>query len=296
MALAHMSEETPVLDREHIEFVQAQMLPWLRIGAGLARPDAEIKLLSRDDGDGACSVLLRFPAGWSRGGPEHLLADEEFYVLDGEIELNGQVYGQDAYAFLPAGWTRHTTSSRKGCVLLAFYSCDPKLIPEAGDGSAEQSPRAIPYLDVAAMPWDMTLNDPKLAHLGISRKNLRTDPETGERSFLSLVLPQAIPQDNKGPQETHPIVEEAYLIAGSLTGPQGTMYPGAYFWRPPHIKHGPYGARWGSVSLIRFVGGRHVNVWTTEEAGFDFAAPYLPDLPPRLAHLADIPYTPAPAY
>ena len=285
-----------MLDREHIEFVQAQMLPWLRIGAGLARPDAEIKLLSRDDGDGACSVLLRFPAGWSRGGPEHLLADEEFYVLDGEIELNGQVYGQDAYAFLPAGWTRHTTSSRKGCVLLAFYSSDPKLIPEAGDGSAEQSPRAIPYLDVAAMPWDMTLNDPKLAHLGISRKNLRTDPETGERSFLSLVLPQAIPQGNKGPQETHPIVEEAYLIAGSLTGPQGTMHPGAYFWRPPHIKHGPYGARWGSVSLIRFVGGRHVNVWSTEEAGFDFAAPYRPDLPPRLAHLADIPYTPAPAY
>ena len=105
MALAQPSEETPVLDREHIEFVQAQMLPWLRIGAGLARPDAEIKLLSRDDGDGACSVLLRFPAGWSRGGPEHLLADEEFYVLDGEIELNGQVYGQDAYAFLPAGWS-----------------------------------------------------------------------------------------------------------------------------------------------------------------------------------------------
>ncbi|NBC35958.1 DUF4437 domain-containing protein [Novosphingobium sp. FSY-8] len=285
-----------MLEREHIEFVQSQMLPWLRIGAGLARPDAEIKLLSRDEADGACSVLLRFPPGWSREGPEHLLADEEFYVLEGDIELNGAVYGPDCYAFLPAGWTRHTTRSTKGCVLLAFYDRDPKLIATAGDGTAETSERAIPFLDAAAMPWDMTLNDPNLKHLGISRKNLRTDPVTQERTFLSLVLPQAIPQGNKGPQETHPIVEEAYLIAGSLTGPQGTMHPGAYFWRPPHIKHGPYGARWGSVSLIRFVGGKHVNVWTPEEAPFDLAAPYAPDLPPRLAHLTNWPYTPPPAY
>ncbi|NOW45887.1 hypothetical protein FHW96_002045 [Novosphingobium sp. SG751A] len=285
-----------MLEREHIEFVQAQMLPWLRIGPGLARPDAEIKLLSRDEGDGACSVLLRFPPGWSREGPEHLLADEEFYVLEGQIELNGQNYAQDTYAFLPAGWTRGTTSTRTGCVLIAFYSADPKLVAHAGDGRAEQSARAVPYLDVAAMPWDMSLNDPKLKHLGISRKDLRRDPETGERTFLSLILPQAIPQGNKGPQEMHPVVEESYLIAGSLTGPQGTMYPGAYFWRPPYIAHGPYGARWGSVSLMRFVGGAHVNIWTEAEAGFDFAAPYRPDLPLRLAHLADVPFTPPARY
>lgn len=285
-----------MLEREHIEFVQAQMLPWLRIGPGLARPDAEIKLLSRDEGDGACSVLLRFPPGWSRQGPEHLLADEEFYVLEGQIELNGQNYAQDTYAFLPAGWTRNTTSTRTGCVLIAFYSADPVLEAHAGDCRAEQSARAVPYLDVAAMPWDMSLNDPKLKHLGISRKDLRRDPETGERTFLSLILPQAIPQGNKGPQEMHPVVEESYLIAGSLTGPQGTMYPGAYFWRPPHIAHGPYGARWGSVCLMRFVGGAHVNIWTEAEAGFDFAAPYRPDLPPRLAHLADMPFTPPARY
>jgi quercetin dioxygenase-like cupin family protein len=289
-------KEALVLNREHIEFVQAQMLPWLRIGPGLARPDAEIKLLSRDEQDGACSVLLRFAPGWSRQGPEHLLADEEFYVLEGALELNGQVYGPDCYACLPAGWTRHTTSTAKGCVLIAFYSRDPQLVASTGDGRAETSERAVPFLDVAAMAWDMSLNDPKLAHLGISRKNLRTDPVSGERTFLSLILPQAIPQGNKGPQETHPVVEESYLIAGSLTGPQGTMYPGAYFWRPPHIAHGPYGARWGSVCLMRFVGGRHVNIWTEQEAGFDFAAPYKPDLPPRLAHLADVPWVPQPAY
>lgn len=283
-------------DRDHIEFVQSQMLPWRRIGHGLARPDAEYKLLSRNPHTGACSTLMRYPAGWKRHGPEHILADEEFFVIEGSLVMDGHYYGENAYAFLPAGWSRNEMQSDEGCTLLAFYSSEPTLVPEAGDGAAEQSERAVPVLDTAAMPWDLTLNDENLRHLGIGRKNLRTDPVTGERSFLSLILPQAEPPEHKGPQETHPVVEESYLIAGSLTGPHGTMYPGAYFWRPPGIPHGPFGARWGAVSFMRFVGGRHVNEWSVTEAPFSFDAPYDPVLPPELAHLAQIPWTPPPAY
>jgi hypothetical protein len=87
-------------------------------------------------------------------------------------------------------------------------------------------------LDVAAMAWDMTLNDPNLKHLGISRKDLRTDRETGERTFLSLILPRASPKGGEGLQEIHPVVEEAYVISGSLTAPHGIMFPGAYFGGP----------------------------------------------------------------
>lgn len=285
-----------MLSRGHIEFIQAQMLPWRRIGHGLARPDVEYKLLSRDLDDGACSLLMRYPPGWSREGPEHIVADEEFYVLDGALEMDGRRYGRDRYGFLPAGWTRQSMRSPEGCVVLAFYDREPVLVAEAGDGSAEASERAVPLLDVAAMTWDLALNDPNLRHLGIGRKNLRTDPVSGERTFLSLILPQAIPTENKGPQEIHPVVEEAYLIAGSTTGPHGTMYPGGYFWRPPGIAHGPFGARWGSVTLIRFVGGKHVNIWTENEAPFSFEAPYRPVLPPALAHLADCLWTPPPAW
>lgn len=284
-----------MLDRDHIEFVQTQFLPWRRIGPGLARPDAEYKLLSRDPADGACTVLMRYPPGWSREGPEHILADEEFYVLEGELWMDGRAYRADHYAFLPAGWTRQSMRSPTGCVLLAFYDREPVLEPGEGDGAAERSARAIPQLDAAAMAWDLSLNDPNLKHLGISRKNLRTDPDTGERTFLSLILPQAEPASGKGPQERHPVVEEAYLIAGTTTGPQGTMHPGAYFWRPPGIAHGPFGSRWGSVSLIRFVGGRHVNEWTAE-APFSFDAPYAPILPETLAHLRQQAWTPPPAY
>lgn len=282
--------------RPHIEFVQSQLLPWRRIGPGLARPDAEYKLLSRDPGDGACSALMRYAPGWSREGPEHLSAAEEFYVLDGALHMDDHVYPADSYAYLPAGWTRNSMAAPDGCVLLAFYEAEPTLVAGTGTIAESDRDRAIPHIDVAGMPWDTTLNDKKLKHLGISRKNLRTDPVTGERTFLSLIFPQSAPTGNKGPQEMHPVVEEAYIIAGSLTGPQGTMYPGAYFWRPPGIAHGPFGARWGAVSLIRFVGGKHVNEWTQEEAPFSFGAAYQPILPPELDHLAQSRWQPPSAY
>jgi hypothetical protein len=72
------------------------------------------------------------------------------------------------------------------------------------------------------------------------------------------------------------------------------MFPGAYFWRPPGIAHGPFGTRWGCVSLIRFLGGRHVNQWSEAEAPFSFDTPYDPVLPPTLAHLRGTPW-PGPA-
>ena len=103
------------------------------------------------------------------------------------------------------------------------------------------------------------------------------------------------PQGGSGPQEIHPVVEEAYVIAGALCGPHGTMNPGAYFWRPPGIAHGPFGSRTGSLSLIRFVGGRHVNEWTETAAPFDFATRYDPILPTDMALLAKAwPTPPAP--
>ena len=282
-----------MLNRPHIEFIQAQLLPWRRIGSHAARPDAKFKFLSRDEETGACSAIIRYMPGWKMETEEYLLADEEFYVLSGELEINSETYSFDNYGFLPKGWPRKSMSTRGGAVVLTFFDQEPKVIPGAGEFNSE---RAITKIDALHMPWDMKLNDPKLAHLGISRKDLRTDPVTGERSFLSMILPHSEPPGSEGPQEYHPIVEEAYVISGSLTGPHGTMQPGAYFWRPPSIPHGPFGTRWGCVALIRFVGGAHKNVWTEQNAPFDFDAPYKPVLPENLAPFAYAPWVPPPRY
>ena len=280
--------------RPHIEFLQAQTLPWRRIPPGRARPDAEYKFLSRDTETGACTCLIRYPPGWWREADEALDADEECYVLDGAIEIDDQTLGPDHYAFLPAGLPRRSMRSRGGAVVLTFFNREPGFAAARSDAlDVATTARALPHLDVLRMPWDRRLNDPRLAHLGIGRKDLRTDPVSGERSFLSLMLPHAEPPGARGPRESHPVVEECFVLAGSLTGPHGTMHAGAYFWRPPGIPHGPFGTRWGCVALIRFVGGRHVNIWSEDEADFSFDAPYQPVLPPELSHLQDQPWRPA---
>ena len=184
-------------------------------------------------------------------------------------------------------------STRDGAVVLTFFSEEPNFIAGPGDETARDK---IIHLDVLHMPWDMTLNDAKLAHLGISRKDLRKDDETGERTFLSMILPHSEPPEKKGPQESHPVVEEAYVISGSLTGPHGTMAPGAYFWRPPGIPHGPFGTRWGCVALIRFVGGEHKNEWSTSEAPFSFDTPYKPILPEEMSAYAYAPWRQPPRF
>jgi hypothetical protein len=181
-----------------------------------------------------------------------------------------------------------------GAVVLTFFNRQPDFTPLGA--TAPDMSGAIPFIDVMRMPWDLTLNDPKLAHLGISRKNLRNDPVTGERTFLSMVLPHSEPPGAKGPTEQHPVVEEAYVISGSLVGPQGEMFPGGYFWRPPFVEHGPFGTRWGCVSLIRFVGGSHRNIWSESENEFSFDTPYRPELPPDLEHLKRQPWVPPGIY
>lgn len=280
-----------MLNRPHVEFVQAQMLPWRRIPPGAARPDAEYKYLSRDRDTGACTCLIRYAPGWSRLADEYLSADEEFYVLEGEIEINGIRFGSDNYGHVPRGMLRRSMSARQGAVVLTFFDSEPRF-----GNSAAFLGRPMERRDVLHMPWDMRINDSKLAHLGISRKDLRTDQATGERSFLSMMLPHSEPPGSKGPRESHPVVEECFVISGSLVGPHGEMHAGAYFWRPPGIPHGPFGTRWGCVALIRFLGGRHVNVWTADEAPFSFHHSYDPVLPAELSHLRGQAWLPGSSY
>ena len=285
-----------MLNRPHTEFVQAQMLPWRRIPPGAARPDAEYKYLSRDPETGACTCLIRYAPGWARLADEALNASEEFYVLEGEIEINGICFSADHYGQVPRGLMRNSMSTLRGAVVLTFLDARPELMPVDAVLPPASPALEITHCDVLHMAWDMRLNDPKLAHLGISRKDLSSNAETGERTFLSMMLPHSEPPGSQGPRESHPVVEECFVISGSLVGPHGEMHAGAYFWRPPGIPHGPFGTRWGCVALIRFVGGRHVNVWTVDEAPFDFQQPYAPVLPPELNHLHDVPWTLAHSY
>lgn len=260
--------------RPHIESIQAQLIPWS--GAGALRPGAEVRILSKDNETGACSVMLRYPAGWSRPGPEVALADEELFVLNGSLTVGDEAYGLNDYAYLPAGYPRAGMASPNGAIVLTFFNAAPQAIPAAEHKASYDEALLIEKISTLNMTWDRgdlpeeTNAGDEMAHYEFGRKRLRSDPHTKESSNLFSASPQTFPPNWKGLQETHPVVEESFVVAGEMIGPLERRSEGAYFWRPPGILHGPYGSLKGCVSFIRTVGGPLVDEWNEPEAIFSY--------------------------
>ena len=275
--------------RPHIEFIQSQVLPWQDGVYGGGWPGVESRILSKDEAAGDASLLIRYPPGWSRPGAEHILADEELFVLEGAIEISGTVYARHCYAHLPAGYTRKDAGSIDGAVVLTFFSANPEVragVPEPGRYDEALLVRRLSTLE---MPWDdRPFDRPLDPSIGSkpSNKTLWHDPRSGDWTFLVATLPQSFPAGRAGKVETHPVVEEMYLVSGELIGNTGTMQPGAYFWRPPFVEHGPYGTLTGWMGFFRGKGGEMENIWTDHKVAFTFTPAYNPALPPELAALA----------
>ena len=273
------------MGRPHIEFLQSQSLPW---EPEPLLPGAWSRTLSRDEDTGACTLLSRLEPGLHFEQGSRVAADEEFYVLAGSYYLNGYEYSEGCYGYYPAGHPRAQAYSPEGAVVLRFFDALPRLM-RPDEATPQGRPPAIEFIDAYRMVWDRSVFDHRLNHLAPGRKILRIDPITQQKTFLFMTAPQTHPTNWRGPRERHPTPEEAFFIAGDLTGEYGTMRPGAYFWRPPGIAHGPYGSRTGSLALIRFVGGAHVNEWDTDLHHFDYHQAYAPALPPQLSALAQAP-------
>ena len=107
--------------RDHLEFIQAQALPWITLPETAARPGVACKILSRDVDSGAVSVILRYPAGFEIAAAHYLDNDEEFFVLEGEVHLGETVYGPRAYAYLPDGYPRGPMRTPNGAAVLTFF-------------------------------------------------------------------------------------------------------------------------------------------------------------------------------
>ena len=269
--------------RPLIEFIFAQCLPWQAGAAGGLRAELDAKVLSRDTDTGEASLLLRYPAGWTRRHPEALAAEEEMYVLDGEITINGRTYRRDCYACFPAGYVRTSADSPNGCVLLTFFDAPPT----ATTAAMRTDTPLVEFIDLYDMAWDTSVADPSLAWMGNRRKVLRWDPVYDQKAtFVFATPPQIYPTDWLCPTLTHPCAEESFVLAGEITGPHGRQGEGGYFWRPAEVPHGPFGTRGGCLSLIRFRHGQHINVWDPTPIRFSFDMPYKPVIPPELAPLA----------
>ena len=90
------------------------------------------------------------------------------------------------------------------------------------------------YVDVAALPWVAT------RFPGIEMKMLLHDADSGLQTLLMRMAPGA-----ELPDHEHVLIEQTYVLEGSLVDEQGTVTAGNYVWRPAgsrHIAHSPDGA------------------------------------------------------
>ncbi|WP_296601403.1 hypothetical protein [Nocardioides sp.] len=74
-------------------------------------------------------ILGRFPAGFERSVPGGYLAAEEFVVLDGELELEGELFGRGTLSVVPAGYPRTHMRSPQGALVLAWFGGLPEFLP-----------------------------------------------------------------------------------------------------------------------------------------------------------------------
>jgi hypothetical protein len=261
--------------RPQIEFIQSQCLPWTpgaRFGLG---GGVEVKTLSEDAQSGAASLLVRYPAGWSFPAGSRA-ADEEFLILDGELKIGEASLGRFNYAHWPAGYRAAARASENGAVALTFFSGDPRPpAPPAFDPG-----RLVERLDAFSVTYTGNFH-PEFPP-GAGRKVLFTDPATQETSWILGTLPMRWAERS----EEHDHVEEMYLLSGESHGDRGVMRPGAYFWRPGHIAHGPYGTLSGNLYFFRTKGGPLVTRYVDPETPFRWFPPYRPALPSALAAIS----------
>lgn len=273
------------MTRPHIEWIQAQALSW-QPDAVAARPGAEAKILSRDAESGALSCLLRYPPGY-RLGAEHLPVDEEFWVLDGGIEVDGIAYREHSYAHLPRLMPRSGFVAAEGAVVLTFFSGTPEARPGVAPTPFDER-RLVRHLSATDNVWDGDFASMGLESMAATARmrTLRRDPDSGEVTYLTCTMP--FRQGERS--ERHPVVQEFFLISGELAGDFGVMQSGAYCWRPPMIKHAPYGSWTGTVLLFRSIGGPQSTLWEDPDQAFTWKPEHKPVLPPDLAPLMATPW------
>jgi hypothetical protein len=83
-------------------------------------------------------AMVQFPPGWTRLHAGHYAVDEEFFVLSGDLHINGLCWHSQQYGFIPADTLRLETRSVGGCTAYARFHGDPKWVRGSPAHSSER--------------------------------------------------------------------------------------------------------------------------------------------------------------
>jgi anti-sigma factor ChrR (cupin superfamily) len=102
-------------------------------------------------------------------------------------------------------------------------------------------PLASRFVQVAALPWEKT------RFAGVEQKVLLVDPATGVVTSLLRFAPGA-----KLPDHEHVLIEQTYVLDGSLVCGEGVCKAGEFVWRPAGSRHEAWAGPEGGLMLAMF--------------------------------------------
>ena len=117
----------------------------------------------------------------------------------------------------------------------------PAITPKASY-HAVLPPLASRFVDVDALPWESHPNYP-----GIESKVLVVDPSSGMLTMLMRMAPGAVL-----PEHEHVLVEQTFVIEGSLMCGEGECTAGQFVWRPAGSRHKAWGGPRGGLMVAMF--------------------------------------------
>lgn len=94
------------------------------------------------------------------------------------------------------------------------------------------------FVEVASMPWD------KSRYPGIETKTLLVDKTSGILTMLIKMAPGA-----RLPDHEHVLVEQTFVLQGSLVCGEGTCNAGDFVWRPAGSRHEAWGGPEGGLMI-----------------------------------------------
>ena len=103
------------------------------------------------------------------------------------------------------------------------------------------APLASRFVEVASLPWEKT------RFAGVEMKTLLVDRDSGVVTALMKFAPGA-----RLPDHEHVLIEQTYVLEGSLLCGEGECKAGDFVWRPPGSRHEAWVGAQGGVMLAMF--------------------------------------------
>jgi anti-sigma factor ChrR (cupin superfamily) len=102
-------------------------------------------------------------------------------------------------------------------------------------------PLASRFVEVAKLPWEKT------RFAGVEAKTLLVDRDSGVVTSLMKFAPGA-----RLPDHEHVLIEQTYVLEGSLICGEGECKAGEFVWRPAGSRHEAWAGPQGGLMLAMF--------------------------------------------